>query len=467
MDKQPLLSKNISPSYYATRSEKTNLNDSKPSYLKMKYSKINDSKTLTLTEDPLLENRKISHPISNFVAIIHILKGNIGTGVLALPQAFIYSGLAFGTFGLIAVAAVCIHSMQMLLNCSQTLCLRSYSPPLDYAATAEKAFQTGPRSCRRFSIWARFITNCFIVITQIGFCVVYWVFAATNVQMAVSHFNTSLNWDYRIYMLLLLVPLLAMVFLPSLKYLAPFSIVANICEAAALGLLFYYLFQDLPPTLSRRQMPTMTDLPLWFGTVIYAYEGIALILPLENVMKRPRDMPGWTGVLNTAMTLVCLLYVSVSFYGYLRFGDALKGSITLSLPNEMLSVLIQVLYGAGIYFSLALQYYIPVEIMWPKIRTAFENYERLALILFRVGLLAFIYALGALIPRFELFISLVGALGGSYLSIIFPAILHMVTYWEDGLSWPSTVKDIFIVVFGLAGFATGTYASILAIVKAF
>lgn len=436
----------------------------------MKYSKINDypdSRSLTFTEDPFLENRKVAHPISNFVAIIHILKGNIGTGVLALPQAFIYSGLAFGTFGLIAIAVTCIHSMQMLVNCSQTMCTRLCSPPLDYASTAEKAFQTGPKSCRRFSVWARSFTNFFIVITQIGFCVVYWVFTATNIQMAVNHFNSSLNWDYRIYMLLLLMPLLAMVLLPSLKYLAPFSIIANICEAIALGMLFYYLVQDLPPTSSRRQIPSVSDLPLWFGTVIYAVEGIALILPLENVMKRPRDMPGWTGVLNTAMSLVCVLYIAVSFYGYLRFGDNLKGSITLSLPSETLSVLIQVLYAAGIYFSLALQYYIPVEIMWPKIGKKFQNYEKLALMLFRIGLLAFIFTLGALIPRFELFISLVGAMGGSYLSIISPAILHMVTYWEDGLSWPSTIKDIFIVVFGLIGCVTGTYASVLAIVQAF
>ena len=74
--------------------------------------------------------------------------------------------------------------------------------------------------------------------------------------------------------------------------------------------------------------------PLYFGTAIYAFEGIGVVLPLENQMKTPRDMRGWNGVLNTSMTIVTCLYIAVGFFGYLKYGEDVQGSITLNLPVD-------------------------------------------------------------------------------------------------------------------------------------
>lgn len=41
------------------------------------------------------------------------------------------------------------------------------------------------------------------------------------------------------------------------------------------------------------------------------------------------------GVLTAAMTLVVILYGASGYLGYLRFGDEIKGSITLNLPNDL------------------------------------------------------------------------------------------------------------------------------------
>lgn len=49
-------------------------------------------------------------------------------------------------------------------------------------------------------------------------------------------------------------------------------------------------------------------------------------------MKNPEAFGGLTGVLNTGMVIVTILYTSIGFFGYLCFGNNVKGSITLNLP---------------------------------------------------------------------------------------------------------------------------------------
>ena len=58
-----------------------------------------------------------------------------------------------------------------------------------------------------------------------------------------------------------------------------------------------------------------------FHVAMFTFEGIGIVLPLENKMKTPKGMPGWTGVLNTGMILVACLYIAVGFFGYLKYGD--------------------------------------------------------------------------------------------------------------------------------------------------
>lgn len=57
---------------------------------------------------------------------------------------------------------------------------------------------------------------------------------------------------------------------------------------------------------------------------------LSQVLPLENKMKNPRQFPV---ILYVGMTIVTILYISLSVLGYLRFGADIQASITLNLPN--------------------------------------------------------------------------------------------------------------------------------------
>ena len=88
----------------------------------------------------------ITYFFRNCDTIIHLLKGNIGTGILAMPDAIKNSGLLVGTVGLVVLSVLCVSCMHMLVNCAHTLGTRARKPYMTYAETAEYAFSTSEAS---------------------------------------------------------------------------------------------------------------------------------------------------------------------------------------------------------------------------------------------------------------------------------------------------------------------------------
>lgn len=76
--------------------------------------------------------------------MIHLLKGNIGTGILAMPDAFRNAGLAIGLVGTLLMGAICTHCMHMLVRCAHELCRRRRVPSLSFSEVVEAAFESGP-----------------------------------------------------------------------------------------------------------------------------------------------------------------------------------------------------------------------------------------------------------------------------------------------------------------------------------
>lgn len=80
---------------------------------------------------------------------------------------------------------------------------------------------------------------------------------------------------------------------------------------------YYYSAQDLPNISERNFMPpSLHSLPLFFGTAIFAFEGIALVLPLQNAMKKPQNFSRCFGVLNIGMVFVTGIFISFGTIGY-------------------------------------------------------------------------------------------------------------------------------------------------------
>jgi solute carrier family 36 (proton-coupled amino acid transporter) len=86
-------------------------------------------------------------------------------------------------------------------------------------------------------------------------------------------------------MALALLPILLSSWIRSLKYLAPVSGVANLLMAMGLSVTIFYSSQDLPSISERKAFAGWTNLPLFFGTAIYAFEGIGLVNILHYIYR--------------------------------------------------------------------------------------------------------------------------------------------------------------------------------------
>lgn len=93
--------------------------------------------------------------------------------------------------------------------------------------------------------------------------------------------------------------------------------------------------QKLPSFSERDKIGGFDTLPLYFGTALFAFEGIALVLPLQNAMKEPENFSKPLGVLNVGMIFVTAIYIVVGSIGYWQYGELTRGSLTLNLPVEL------------------------------------------------------------------------------------------------------------------------------------
>ena len=90
----------------------------------------------------------------------------------------------------------------------------------------------------------------------------------------------------------------------------------------------------------------------------------------------------------------------------------------------------------AIFFSYAIQFYVPVDIInsYLQERISVENHIK-AEYLVRLVLVLFTFTLAAVIPKLDLFISLVGSVSSSTLALMAPSIIDTVTAGESCSRW--------------------------------
>ncbi|CAG4987914.1 unnamed protein product [Parnassius apollo] len=225
-----------------------------------------------------------------------------------------------------------------------------------------------------------------------------------------------------------------------------------------------------PPKVSERNLATsITGIPNFISTSLFAMEGIGVVMPIENEMIKPHHFLGCPGVLNIAMSAVVLLYGFVGFCGYLNFGEEVRGSLTLNLPqDEILAQLAKILVACVMILSFALVYYVPVDVVWRRIQDKIPaRGHRWSIAGLRFIGTVLIVGIASAIPRLELFMELVGAICLSVMGLLLPAIVETVWRWSRGLGPCNWIlwKNCLISIFSVIAMVSGVAYSIISILE--
>ncbi|XP_061395123.1 proton-coupled amino acid transporter 1-like, partial [Musca vetustissima] len=234
-------------------------------------------------------------------------------------------------------------------------------------------------------------------------------------------------------------------------------------------------FLDGPmPSITERHYFTFgPELSLFFGTALFSFEGIALILPIRNSMKDPKKFNQRFGVLNISMLIITLLFVFTGFVSYTKWGEGVEGSITLNLdPDDKLSQAVKIAAALGVFFGYPIQFFVMMKIIWPPLKQNMAAAQKRPItvqVMFRFIMVLLTFGVALLVPQLHLFISLIGALCSTSLAFLFPVFIDFVVRAQTpkGLGTWVYLKNMVIMIIALLGIITGTYESIHQIVKAF
>jgi len=278
-------------------------------------------------------------------AALLLLKSFVGTGVLFLPRAYLNGGMLFSNLVLLFVAALSYYCFVLLVTTRLKV---------DGSFGDIGGILYGP--------WMRKLILTSIVISQLGFVAAYIVFTSENLQafiLAVSQCKTLIPIKWLIIMQM--VVFLPFSLLRDIGKLGFTALVADAFIVIGLAYLFYYdVFTLNTEGLADIIMFNKKDWTLFIGTAIFTFEGIGLIIPIQESMKHPQKFPK---VMFVVMIIITTLFVTMGAVSYAAYGSKTETVVLLNLPqdNKMVNG-VQFLYSLAILLSTPLQIFPAIRI---------------------------------------------------------------------------------------------------------
>ncbi len=341
-------------------------------------------------------------------AAMLLVKSFVGTGVLFLPRAFLNGGMLFSLLVLLFVSSLSYYCFLLLIS-------TKLKAELSFGDMGNHYY--GPRF--------RSLINFSLVISQMGFASAYIVFTSENLQafvLAVTHCRTYIDIKYMI--LLQLVIFLPMSLYRNINKIQKVALVADFFILLGIFYLWYYDIYTLAAQhgLSDIASFNRNNWTLFIGTAIFTFEGVGLILPIQEGMKNPSKFPRVLGLVMVGITVV---FVTSGAMSYAAFGSKTQTVVLLNMAqNNKFVNGIQFIYSVAILLSTPLQIYPAIEITSQQLfsRTGKYNpYIKWKKNFFRfimVMLCALIAWLGA--NNLDKFVALVGSFACVPLVYIYP-----------------------------------------------
>ncbi|KAL2736045.1 proton-coupled amino acid transporter-like protein pathetic isoform X1 [Vespula maculifrons] len=301
--------------------------------------------------------------ISDFSAFIHIMKVSVTAGILFMPNTFRKTGYVMSVICGLLTGVIYMHNSVVLVQCSQILCRHHRLPNLDLAQTVEVSFLTGPENTRWCARGFAIFTNIIICFIQYSEVVIYILYVASSFQQVIEYYG-NIVMNIRIYVLIFFPIYCCLILVPNFKYLVPFSIFGTIFFIIGITISLIYFLEDFPSLKRLDAFTNVRSVPMFLTIFIYALHNITILLPLENIMHNPTNLPRLI-IISTLFNTI--IYIIFGFLGYNKYKDTCD-TVIKNLPlDEVLAEIVKIGISMSILFSIGINYIIPVQIIWPII----------------------------------------------------------------------------------------------------
>ncbi|KAG0358661.1 transmembrane amino acid transporter protein-domain-containing protein [Gamsiella multidivaricata] len=394
--------------------------------------------------DLLAERPSQGGNISAFFNIVCVVAG---TGTLGLPYSLAKGGW-IGVGILVLSMIMSIYTGILIIKC---IYYNGHTRLASYQEIGQQAFG-------RIGLIAVWFFHTSIVL---GAPVMYFILSGTEIRgLTQAHVNISDKVWIWICCGVVSIPFMLMKTLKEVSLLSIFGVIATAVLVGVTMVESAVDYKNHKDTV-KYDAAILRNLPLAVATISVCFGGNVVYMHVEESMRYPR---AWNKVLIWAMIACCFMYAMVAIPGYLTYGPDATSPILSSLPEgasrkvATITIVAHVLLAAPVLMT---SFALEVErVMSISVEQRGVVKERIYRTIVRLIIMGVVGGIACLVPFFDSFLSLLGALGNCMLIYVLPIGFYWKLFGWRQMRWYELVWCGIILVIGLLSCVIGSIDAI-------
>ncbi|KAE9550310.1 hypothetical protein FO519_006470 [Halicephalobus sp. NKZ332] len=265
------------------------------------------------------------HGLHWITAALFIVADMAGGGVVAMPMAMLKAGTIGGPINIFVIALSFCYTAHLLGENWNIMCER-------WPVYREHCRKPYPEMAfRAMGAKCRWLTSATVNVMLFGVAIVYLLLSASifsEISVGLFGLNISTCW---------MIPIISILLLPVTFCKSPADfqwavVTAMVTTTISVILIFVGIMEDNEVCGPVSVIPDFkaASYILSWGTFMFSFGGHGVFPTIQHDMKDPKR---FTNSAVLAFTIVFLLYIPITIFGFMTYGSSLQDSIISSIQS--------------------------------------------------------------------------------------------------------------------------------------